>query len=125
MDISLWMSQLIAGNLNLINTGTFSSLGPDKAGGSLIVKQLRRLFQFCFDNSFVPLQWRTAYITLVFKKRNRKNPGNYRPFSLTCCIRKLMKACVRETIWKFWTDRSLIIQHNLVLFKIPYVLINF
>ena len=124
MDIK-FIDESIAGNLNFTNSGTFSSLGPGKAGGSLIVKQLHRLFQFCFDNSFVPLQWRTAYITLVFKKRNRKNPGNYRPFSLTCCICKLMKACVRETIWKFWTDWSLIIQHNLVLFKIPYVLFNF
>ena len=53
--------ELIAHNLNF--TETFSSPGPDnipyvalKAGGSLIARQLRRLFQFCFDNSFVPVQ---------------------------------------------------------------------
>ena len=53
--------ELIARNLNFTNA--FSSPEPDnipyvalKAGGSLIVRQLRRLVQFCFDNSFVPVQ---------------------------------------------------------------------
>ena len=53
--------ELIARNINFTNT--FSSPGQDnipyvtlKTGGSLIVRQLRRLFQFCFDNSFVLVQ---------------------------------------------------------------------
>ena len=65
-----------------------------KAGGSLIVRQLCRLFQFYFDNSFVSVQWRTACATPVFKKGNPKNPENYPPVSLTCCICKLMEVRV-------------------------------
>ena len=75
--------ELIAHNFHFIYN-TFFLPKPDnvpyvavKAGDSLIVRQLRRLFQFSFDNSFVPVHWITAYITPIFKKRNCKNPGNY------------------------------------------------
>ena len=105
--------ELVARNLSV--TSNYSSTGPDdipyialKAGGSLMIQQLCRLFQLCFDSCLVPSQWKTAYITPVFKSGNRTNPSNYRPVSLICCACKLMESCIREVIWNFWTERSLI-----------------
>ena len=100
---------------NLIKTSNFSSAGPDgipyivlKNGGECFIYQLCRLYQLCLDNGYTPNQWKVAHITPVYKKSNKKEPTNYRPVSLTSCVCKLMESCVREVVWKFWSDCSLI-----------------
>jgi len=98
-------ADIIARNLHL--TKNFSSCGPDnipyialKAGGHLLLEQLSRLFQLSFNSGSVPSQWKISCVTPIFKKGNRRDPGNYRPVSLTCCIYKVMEACIREVMWK-------------------------
>ena len=68
---------------------------------------LCKLFQFCLDCGTLPSIWKVAHITPVFKGGYRKDPLNYRPISLTCCICKLMESCIREMLWQFWFERSL------------------
>lgn len=48
--------------------------------------------------SKLPKEWKTANITAVYKKGDKKDPGNYRPVSLTYVIYKLMKVIIREKI---------------------------
>ena len=68
---------------------------------------LCKLFQFSLHCGTLPLIWRVAHITLIFKGGNRKHPLNYRPISLTCCICKFMESCIREILWQFWFKHSL------------------
>ena len=100
---------------NLAKMKNFSSPGPDglpyyvlKAGSSVLVPVLCKLFQFCFDKGTIPTQWKLAHVVPIYKKGNRNNAANYRPVSLTCCSSKLMESCVRKLVWEFWSERSLI-----------------
>jgi hypothetical protein len=55
-----------------------------------------------FNNSLragkVPSEWKTAVISAIFKKGNRKEPANYRPISLTNIASKVMESLVRDHI---------------------------
>ena len=80
------------------------SLSPYKAGGpdGIIPGVLRELaeelapaltiiFQSSLSTGIVPIDWRDAYVTPIFKKGEQYNPANYRPISLTCIVCKLME----------------------------------
>ena len=66
-----------------------------------MVKVLCQLFQLIFDYSTVPSVWKTAHVTPVYKKGNKRNSLNYRPISLTSCVCKLMESCVKEVMGNF------------------------
>ena len=67
------------------------------------------LFQKCLDAPCVHTEWKTEFIIPIFKKSNRKEPGNYRPVSLPSCVCKLMmESCIRDEIWRFWTEKNII-----------------
>ena len=99
---------------NLANTKNYSSPSPDKfpyavlkAGGSTMLTTLCKLFQFSLDCGTLPSIWKVAHITPVFIGGYRKDPLNYRPISLTCCICKVIESCIREILWQVWSERSL------------------
>lgn len=66
-------------------------------GGS-IIKPLRDIFTKSLENSEVPQDWRVANITPIFKKGSKKEPGNYRPVSLTSQISKVMEKLIKSEI---------------------------
>ena len=60
---------------NLAKMKNFSSPGPDglpycvlKAGSSVLVPVLCKLFQFCFDKGTIPTQWKLAHVVPIYKK---------------------------------------------------------
>jgi len=72
--------------------------GPDllpprvlKAAANPISFCLERIFQASLSTGIVPLDWRQANITPVFKKGERFKASNYRPVSLTCICSKLLE----------------------------------
>ena len=78
-----------------------SSTGPDelpplavKELGLSIAEPLSRLFNAFMSVGQVPLEWRTAYVTPLYKKGLASMCANYRPVSLTCCICKIMERIV-------------------------------
>ena len=44
---------------------------------------LSLIFNLSLNESVLPLNWKSANITAIHKKGSRKDPGNYRPISLT------------------------------------------
>ena len=100
---------------NLAKANNFSSPGPDglpysvfKAGSTVLIPILCKMFQIFFNNCAIPTTWKLAHVIPIFKKGNRNLPENYRPISLTSCCCKLMESCIRDCIWDFWAERSLI-----------------
>ena len=96
---------------NLAKMKNYSSSGPDnipyivlKAGRSIMVKVLCQLFQLIFDYSAVPSVWKTAHVTPVYKKGNKRDPLNYRPISLTSYVCKIMESSTKEVMWNFWLE---------------------
>ena len=80
---------------------------------------LSRIFSESFRQSKVPLKWKEANITPIFKKGPRIIPANYRPISLTAVPCKLMERILRDVMLKHLTDNNLIAseQHGFVLSK--------
>ena len=53
------------------------------------------------------MDWSLAFITAIFKKGNKNDPGNYRPVSLTSIICKLMETMVRDDVMKHMKPNKL------------------
>ena len=47
-----------------------------------------------YDTGQVPLDWRQANVTTVFKKGDKTSPSYYRPVSLTCILCKTLEHVV-------------------------------
>ena len=78
----------------LKNLNPNKASGPDqissrflKAMSSPIAPVLTSLFQASINQGQIPDDWKTAYVTPLFKKGDRAKASNYRPVSLTsvCC----------------------------------------
>ena len=56
------------------------------------------LFSQSMNEGDVPLDWRSANVTPIFKKGSRNLPENYRPVSLTSQLSKVMESIIRDII---------------------------
>jgi len=63
-----------------------------------IVKPLTLLFKSSMESEEIPLDWKSANVSAVFKKGSKKDPGNYRPVSLTSHICKILEKIIKEKI---------------------------
>ena len=79
--------------------------GPDsiparllKTAADELAPGLAHLFQISIDNGKIPLDWKTALVTPVFKKGNRSDTGNYRPISLTSIACKILEHAIHSCI---------------------------
>ena len=56
------------------------------------------LFSQSMHEGDVPLDWKTANVTPIYKKGSRNQPVNYRPVSLTSQLSKIMESIIVITI---------------------------
>ena len=89
----------------LKNLKTTKSPGPDKIHPRILkelsdslTKPLFLLFQASIDQEQIPEEWRTATVSAIFKKGNKKQAQNYRPVSLTCICCKILESIFRDQI---------------------------
>ena len=63
-----------------------------------------------------PSQWKEANVTPIFKKGDKRNPGNYRPVSLTSIPCKIMEKIIRDKIFLQLEENNLLspCQHGFV-----------
>lgn len=70
------------------------------------------IFKTSLTSCEIPKDWKTANITALFKKGDKKYAGNYRPVSLTCILCKLLENIVRENMiehmqkYKLFSDKQ-------------------
>ena len=78
----------------LNNLNPHKASGPDqistrfmKSMSSIVAPALTIIYQASLDQGQVPDDWRSAYVTPLFKKGDKAKASNYRPVSLTsvCC----------------------------------------
>ena len=102
---------------------TFSAAGPDGIGPQLLKKlqdvlaePLAAVMNKSMNSGEVPADWKKANVTPLFKKGKRRDPGNYRPVSLTSVCCKLMEAVIKEDLVSHLERNSLIAktQHGFV-----------
>jgi len=64
------------------------------------------LFDTSYNLNQLPSDWKTGYVTAIFKKGNKCDPSNYSPISLTSIICKIMESIIRDHIVKFFFDNN-------------------
>ena len=88
----------IKGVLKLLKTiKSHKATRPDNIPGRLLKEAtdelapgLAHLFENSIDNGKIPLDWKSALVTPVFKKGNRSTKSNYLPISLTYIVYKII-----------------------------------
>ena len=88
-----------------------SELDPSKSSGPdlippMLLKMLATELSICLKLLFsasllqgnVPSDWKRALVSSLFKKRDRKDPSNYRAVSLTCICSKVMEHIILTNI---------------------------
>ena len=99
--------------LNVLpNTTTLDHLNIDnfllKASSELITPYLTHIFNLSIASGSVPISWKTARITPIFKgKGSQTELGNYRPISIIPTIAKIIEAFIKTKIISFLQVNSI------------------
>ena len=99
----------------LTNLNVNKSAGPDgitprllKKCSESLTKPLTMIFRKSLQTGDVPMSWREANVTPLFKKGSKTNPLNYRPVSLTSVVGKVFETLVRDALVKHTTENAII-----------------
>ena len=99
----------------LHNINTTKAIGPDqiqnqalKIAAEEIAPVLQCNFQQSLDTGALPLDWRKANITPLFKKGATTGPANYRPVSLTCTCCKLLEHIIDSNLMRHLSSHNIL-----------------
>lgn len=99
----------------LLNVKKNKTAGVDDIPSNLIigiaealVVPLTILFRISLDSGDIPLDWRVANVTAIFKKGSKKLASNYRPISLTSQVVKIFEKIMKHEISKHLLQYKLI-----------------
>ena len=75
---------------------------------------LQLIFQRSLDTGKLPDIWKEANVSPIFKKREKCDPSNYRPISLTCVLCKVLEHIVASSVAKHFTELDILydLQHG-------------
>jgi len=89
--------------------------GPDaipnrvlKEASSELAPILTAIFRQSVKTAVLPLDWRNAFITPIFKKGDRHATENYRPISLTCVCCKLLEHIICKHVLLHLDDHNIL-----------------
>ena len=60
------------------------------------------------ETEVIPLDWKKAYVSPIYKKGARNRAENYRPISLTCILCKLMESFIKDIVMKHLKSENLL-----------------
>ncbi|BHF62021.1 hypothetical protein SprV_0100500200 [Sparganum proliferum] len=91
------------------------SPGPDEIPAKILKelagelsKPLSMLFHTSFETGYLPPDWKSAWITPLYKGGSRVSANNYRPVSLTSICCKIMEKIVKQQLMQFLEQNHLL-----------------
>jgi len=113
VDTVIFDEETIIKHLKKLKTD--KSAGPDNISPRLlkecateISRGLHLLFSRSLEEGKLPMEWKQATVTPLFKKGSKSDPGNYRPISLTSVVGKVMERIIRDSIMTHLDTHDLI-----------------
>jgi len=89
--------------------------GPDEVNprmlkelASYISEPLALIFNKSLLSGTLPNDWKSAYISAIYKKGNNNIAENYRPISLTSVVCKLMESVIKKHVTKYILENDLV-----------------
>ena len=74
----------------------------------LISKPIALLLYKTLEHSYLPQDWKRAFVSPIYKKGARNLAENYRPISLTSVVYKLMERFVKDAILNHMATNNLL-----------------
>nr|VZI42503.1 unnamed protein product [Spirometra erinaceieuropaei] len=91
------------------------SPGPDEIPAKILKelagelsKPLSMLFHTSFETGYLPPDWKSAWITPLYKGGIRVSANNYRPVSLTSICCKIMEKIIKQQLMQFLEQNHLL-----------------
>ncbi|BHF62528.1 hypothetical protein SprV_0200551000 [Sparganum proliferum] len=91
------------------------SPGPDEIPAKILKelagelsKPLSMLFHTSFETGYLPPDWKSAWITPLYKGGSRVSANNYRPVSLTSICCKIMEKIMKQQLMQFLEQNHLL-----------------
>ena len=116
----------------LIQLDVSKSPGPDnlhsvvlKTLASSLVKPLSIIYNTSIRTAILPLDWKKAHVSAVFKKGDRASPNNYRPISLTSILCKVLESLLRDVIINHLSNNKLFSTKQFKKFDVYFSLLLF
>ncbi|CAM5164461.1 unnamed protein product [Natator depressus] len=102
VDITIFEVEAKLEQLNGTKSGGPDNLHPRilKELAHEIASPLARIGNESVNSGVVPCDWRIANIIPIFKKGKKRDPGNYRPVSLTSVVCKVLEKILKEKVVK-------------------------
>jgi len=95
------------------------SPGPDgmhprvlKECAAELAHPITLLFKASLKEGTLPVSWKDATVTPIFKKGSRMEVGNYRPVSLTSVCCKLLEKIVRKSLLRHMIDNGYLSEYQ-------------
>ena len=99
----------------LHNIKPHKASGPDelpahllKLGASELAPALTLLFQATLHQGRIPHEWKSAYVSPIFKKGDKSKASNYRPISLTSIVCKVIEHIIHSQIINHFDKHNLL-----------------
>ncbi|BHF76590.1 hypothetical protein SprV_0501968900 [Sparganum proliferum] len=91
------------------------SPGPDEIPAKILkelagelAKPLAKLFHTSFETGYLPSDWKSAWITPLYKGGSRVSANNHRPVSLTSICCKIMEKITKQQVMQFLEQNHLL-----------------
>ena len=99
-----------------INTNKDTAPGPDGIHNFMLknipdqsLVQLPKVFNRMYESSFIPEEWKKAIIIPIAKpEKDRQDPTNYRPISLTSCLCKTYEKIINRRLMENLENNKLL-----------------